>query len=104
VFNIFEAIKHRNENPQCYRVDVIDEIVEDNSREPRPTQPMERIIVNSIECCDKDEDIEMKECVKQLETSKQEVEPVKLENILCGKNKGEPLVSEEGGRFEKIHN
>ena len=28
-FNIFEAMKHRTENPQCYRVDVVDEIVED---------------------------------------------------------------------------
>jgi len=34
VFKIFEAMKHQTENPQCYRVDVVDEIVEDNSREP----------------------------------------------------------------------
>lgn len=26
VFNIFEARKHRNENPQCYWVDVIDSL------------------------------------------------------------------------------
>lgn len=69
-------------------MDVDDEIVENNSREPRPTQPMERVIVNSIECCEKDEDVEMEECVKQLEASKQEVEPVKIENLLGGKNKG----------------
>jgi len=49
VFNIFEAMKHRAENPKCYRIDVVDEIVEDNSCEPQPTQPMERAIVNSIE-------------------------------------------------------
>jgi len=40
VFNIFEAMKHRAENPKCYRIDVVEEIVEDNSREPQPTQPM----------------------------------------------------------------
>ena len=33
VFNIFEAMKHRDENPKCYRIDVVDEIFEDNSRE-----------------------------------------------------------------------
>ena len=51
VFNIFETMKHRGENPKCYRIDVVDEIVEDNSREPQPTQPMEKAIVNSIESC-----------------------------------------------------
>lgn len=42
VFNIFEVMKHRAENPKCYRIDVIDEIVEDDSREPQPTQPMRK--------------------------------------------------------------
>jgi len=27
VFNIFEAMKHRAENPKCYQIDVVDEIV-----------------------------------------------------------------------------
>jgi len=60
--------------PSC----VVEEIVEDNSCEPQPTQPMEREIVNSIESCEHDEDLEVKECIKQLEASKQEVEPVKI--------------------------
>jgi len=87
VFNIFEAMKHRAKNPNCYRIDVVDEIVEDNSREPQPTQPMEKAIVNFIESCDNDEDLEVKECVKQLEASKQEVELVKLEKLLVDNNK-----------------
>lgn len=82
VFNIFEALKHRIENPQCYRVDVVDEIVEDNSREPQPTQPMKRAIVKSIDSCDHDEDLEVKECIKQLEANKQAMEPVKIERYL----------------------
>ena len=45
MFNIFEAMKHRDENPKCYRIDVVDEIVEDNSREPQPTQPLEKTIL-----------------------------------------------------------
>ena len=87
VFNIFEALKHRAENPKCYHIDVVEEIVEDNSREPQPTQPMEKAIVNSIESCDHDEDLEVKECVKQLEASKQEIESVKLEKLLVDNNK-----------------
>jgi hypothetical protein len=47
-FNIFEAMKHRNENPQCYRVDVVDEIVEDVKKEENPIPPMERVLIISI--------------------------------------------------------
>jgi len=97
VFNIFEAMKHRNDNPQCYRVDVVDEIVEDDSREPQPIQPMEKIIVNSIEGCDKEEDMEVEECIKKLEASKEEVEPMKVENLIVRQTKGAPHVLKEGG-------
>jgi len=82
VFNIFEAMKHRDENPKCYRIDVVEEIVEDNSREPQPTLPLEKTLVNSIESCDHEEDMEVTECVRQLEASKQALEPVKLEALL----------------------
>jgi len=88
VFNIFEAMKHRTENPQRYRIDVVDEIVEGDSHEPQPTQPMEKIIVNSIEGCDKDEDFEVKECIKQLEASKEEVEPMKAEDLVVESARG----------------
>jgi len=87
VLNIFEAMKHRAENPKCYQIDVVNEIVEDNSREPQPIEPMEKAIINSIESCDHDEDLEVKECVKQLEASKQEIESVKLEKLLVDNNK-----------------
>jgi len=73
VFNIFEAMKHRVENPKCYQIDIIEEMVRDNSREHQPAQPIEKTIVNSIESCDHDEDLEVKECIKQLEASKQEM-------------------------------
>jgi len=96
VYNIFEAMKHRAENPKCYRIDVIDEIVEDDSCEPQPTQPMEKTIVNSIESSDHDEDLEVKECVKQLEANKQEIEPVKVEELLVTTPKGAHNLSIEG--------
>ena len=57
------------------------------SSDLQPTQPMEKAIVNSMESCDLDEDLEVKECVKQLEASKREVEPVKIEKLLLDENK-----------------
>jgi len=101
VFNIFEAMKHRAENPKCYRIDVVDEIVEDNSREPQPTQPMEKIIVNCIESCDHDEDLEVKECIKQLEARKQEIELVEIEELLDEKPKRAHTLSVEGEKNPK---
>ena len=95
VFNIFEAMKHRDENPKCYRIDVVEEIVEDNCREPQPTQPLEKTIVNSIESCDHDEDLEVNECVRQLEASKQAIEPVKLEELLGETHKRPEISSKE---------
>jgi len=95
VFNIFEAMQHRVENRKCYWIDVVDEIVEDNSREPQPTQPMEKAIVNSIKSYDHDEDLEVKECVKQLEASKQEIELVKIEKLLVENNKEAQTLSVE---------
>ncbi|KEH17119.1 hypothetical protein MTR_0042s0100 [Medicago truncatula] len=88
-------------NPKCYRVDVVEEILEDNSREPQPTHPTERAIVNSIESCEHNEDLEGKECVKQLEASKQELEPVKIEEILGENSMGAPTLSAEGEKNPK---
>lgn len=62
-------MKHRNENPQCYRVDVVDEVVEGVSKEETPIQPMERVPVNSVEGCEKEGEAEVEECVKQLVAS-----------------------------------
>jgi hypothetical protein len=45
---VFEAMRHQNENPQCYRVDVIKNIVEETSRVETPALPIENVIVNSI--------------------------------------------------------
>jgi len=43
----------------------------------------------------------VKECIKQLEASKQEIEPVKIEELLVEKPKGVQTLSVEG---EKILN
>jgi hypothetical protein len=95
VFNIFEAMKHQAENPKCYRIDVIEEIVEDRSSEPQPSQSMEKIIVNSIESGENVEDVEVKECIKQLEANEQQIQPPKIEDILGEKFGGSQTLSSE---------
>jgi hypothetical protein len=38
IFNVFECMRHQNENPQCYRVDVVEEVVEETTQEEDPTR------------------------------------------------------------------
>jgi hypothetical protein len=63
---------------------------------------MERVIVNSIESCEPDEDVEVSECVKQLEASKQELEPVKVEKIIGEDYASMPTLSGEGEKNPKL--
>ena len=56
---------------------------------------MEKTIVNSIESCDHDDDLEVKECIKPLEASKQEIELVKIEELLGENHKGAKILSKE---------
>jgi len=43
---------------------VIDEIVKDVTKEENPAQPMERVLVNSLESYEKDDEAEVDECVR----------------------------------------
>jgi hypothetical protein len=61
---------------------VIDEIFEDASRKPQPTRPMEKTLINSTENDEDVEEVEVKECVKQLEASKEQIQQPPLEDIL----------------------
>ena len=79
VFNIFEAMKHRNENLQCYRVDVLDGLVDETTQEETPSQPLERVMANSIDCSEKDMNEEFDCCVQQLKALKVESVHMKFE-------------------------
>jgi hypothetical protein len=81
IFNIFEAMKHRNENPQCYRVDVVEEIVEDVKKEENPIPPMERVLINSIESYEKDGEVEIEDCVRQLAACEQQRDVLPKETL-----------------------
>ena len=52
--------------------------------------------------CDKDEDYEVKECIKQLEASKEEVDPMKVEYLVVGNAKGAPHVLKEWGEVQAL--
>ncbi len=48
-FNVFEAIRHLDDTEKCSRIDVIGEPVGKIINQDRPPEPLEKVIVDSIE-------------------------------------------------------
>jgi hypothetical protein len=95
VFNIFETMTHRSENPKCYWIDVIEEIAEDDSSEPQPVQPKEKTIDKSTKNKEGVEDVEVKWCDKQSEASKEHMQQPLPGDILGGKYGGSKTLNKE---------
>ncbi|MCI53836.1 hypothetical protein A2U01_0075083, partial [Trifolium medium] len=67
MFNVFEAMKrHDEEEPQCYRVDVI-EVVEDKSKVQPPSPQVERVEVGPNDEQEAEWDNEIAIFLQQLE-------------------------------------
>ncbi|MCI64124.1 hypothetical protein A2U01_0085381, partial [Trifolium medium] len=81
MFNVFEAMKrHDEEEPRCHQVEVIEEVVEDVFAEETPSPPLERIMVNSIEELEEQEDHEIENCLQHLESNRVDESP-KVEEL-----------------------
>jgi hypothetical protein len=65
IFNVFECMRHQNKNPQCYRVDVVEEVVEETAQKEAPTRSTVPVHFT------------VEEYQKKGETVKQENEPAK---------------------------
>ncbi|XP_045798028.1 uncharacterized protein LOC123892270 [Trifolium pratense] len=44
-FNVFESMRHQNENPQCYRVGVVEELEEEIAQDEPPIRSIEQVNV-----------------------------------------------------------
>ncbi|MCI69620.1 hypothetical protein A2U01_0090883, partial [Trifolium medium] len=58
-----------------HRVEVIEEVVKDVFAEETPSPPLERIIVNSIDALEEEEDDEVKNCLQHLKASRVDEDP-----------------------------
>jgi hypothetical protein len=66
-FNVFEAMRHKKEDLQSYKVDFIDEILEEESKLESPSMAIDQVIDNSIEKEEIRQDMEIMEIVHQPE-------------------------------------
>jgi hypothetical protein len=88
MFKVFEAMQQQNDEPQCFKVDVIEEVVEDVLVEETPVSPLERVIVNSIDDLEEEWDREIEICLRQLEASPIEETSAVKEEISIQETKG----------------
>ncbi|XP_050920448.1 uncharacterized protein LOC127138087 [Lathyrus oleraceus] len=72
LFNVFEAMKHKKENLQHYKVDVVENIVEEVSPSESHFLPIEYIMANSINMIEEIQDKEVKEYVHVISKSETE--------------------------------
>ncbi|GAU46577.1 hypothetical protein TSUD_402660 [Trifolium subterraneum] len=83
MFNVFQAMKHNDDEPQCFKVDVVEEVVKDVFIEDTPSVPLERVIVNSIDDLEEEWEKEIEICLRQLEALPEETKPQVLESSLA---------------------
>jgi hypothetical protein len=88
MFKVFEAMQQQNDEPQCFSVDVIEEVVEDVLVEETHVPPLERVIVNSIDDLEEEWDKEIEICLRQLEASPIEETSAVKEEVSIQETKG----------------
>ncbi|GAU28722.1 hypothetical protein TSUD_372290 [Trifolium subterraneum] len=74
-------VKRHDDESDCFRVDVIEEVVEDVHVEEQPSPPLERVIVNSIEKVEDKFEEEIEECLRQLKANLVDSKP-KFEEVV----------------------
>ncbi|MCI91788.1 hypothetical protein A2U01_0113083, partial [Trifolium medium] len=67
--------RHDEEEPQCYRVEII-EVVEDKCKEQPPSLPVERVVVDPIDVQEAEWEREIEIFLQQLEDDLEETPKV----------------------------
>ena len=65
-FNVFEAMKHLKDKRECFRVDVLDEVISDSKRFIQRKYGLEKTLTEASKEMSEVEANENSECVQQL--------------------------------------
>ncbi|GAU32930.1 hypothetical protein TSUD_152910 [Trifolium subterraneum] len=96
MFNVFQAMKHHDDEPQCFQVDVIEEVVDDVLTEETPSPPLERVIVEETPT-----EVENVVVQKETESLKEESKtttpelkelPAHLKYVFLGEDSSHPAI------------
>lgn len=75
-FNLYSAMKHPKDKGACFKVDATDEVIMDTRKQLHKPTALERVLTDALSVLSAEEEKEIEECLKELETLK-EIPPKK---------------------------
>ncbi|RZC04184.1 hypothetical protein D0Y65_018686 [Glycine soja] len=90
VCNVFKAVKHLNDDKSCLRVDVLDEMYVNSLKQVSNSSSLEKALIDAFEALNEEEEMEIEDCLKSLDTLKEipkEVATLEELSGLCKKSK-----------------
>ena len=69
-FNLFEEINHPNNNKACFKVETIEQEANIVVQSLTFHSPLERALINAIDCLTKEEEKDLRACLEDLDRSK----------------------------------
>ena len=65
--NLFEAIKHPNNNKPCFKVELVEQEAEHTMQHVTTHSLMEKALINAIDCLTNEEEKNLEACLEDLE-------------------------------------
>ena len=70
-FDVCEAMKHPKDKRACFKLDIIDEVIEEQTPQIVTPKPLEPILTNTVEDLTLEHNEELGECTQHLDSSKE---------------------------------
>ncbi|XP_020203723.1 uncharacterized protein LOC109789228 [Cajanus cajan] len=70
-FDVFDDMHYPKDKSSCFRVDVIDGLIEDTRKHVSFSTPLEKVLINAVEYLHEEEDRETEACLKSLDSYKE---------------------------------
>lgn len=70
VLNLFKAMKHPNDEKSCFRIDVLDDMYANKLKQVSNSSLHEKALINAFEALDEEEEVEIDDCFKSIDTLK----------------------------------
>ncbi|CAJ2645117.1 unnamed protein product [Trifolium pratense] len=81
LFNVFEAMKQHDDDTQCFRIELVDEVIEDIFKVQHSSSTLEKVLVNSMDNLEDEWEREIELCLSNLNANRIDESP-KFENLL----------------------
>jgi len=73
-FNLHNAMKHSKDKGACFKVDATDEVIMDTRKQLHKPTALERLLTDALNVLSAEEEKEIEECLKELETLKRSLQ------------------------------